>query len=257
MNSDLATVLGSFMIAPLWSLRRSGIHLTPFEQASYQAAWRHVGYYLGVSPALLQQYYGHSFAIAESAFASLAFDAFPADVPPASHAYSTPTYQILSAVANRPPRGQSIGHHCEISRRQLGTGLADQLALPRGTTREWAMVKVEALVGWTFVTFGRSWRKGWERERQLWFRDVIGLLVLWNLGSRRSTFAWRKEERREEKLGEDEGEELESPLSVKGKDIKSRWWWLIGEMVGVLGVGMVGGAVGLVWASKTAYRAVA
>lgn len=42
-QSDLSTVLGSFMIAPIWSLRRSGIHLSPFELASYQAAWRHVG----------------------------------------------------------------------------------------------------------------------------------------------------------------------------------------------------------------------
>jgi hypothetical protein len=44
-------------------------------------------------------------------------------------------------------------------------------------------------------------------DRQAWFRRVIPLLVIYNLGERRSTFAWRKEERREEKLGEDEGEE--------------------------------------------------
>lgn len=45
-GSDLCTVLGSFMIAPLWSMKRTGIHLTPREIASYQAAWRHIGFVL-------------------------------------------------------------------------------------------------------------------------------------------------------------------------------------------------------------------
>lgn len=43
-QADLATVLGSFMIAPLWSLRRTGIELSPQEMASFQVAWRHIGY---------------------------------------------------------------------------------------------------------------------------------------------------------------------------------------------------------------------
>lgn len=135
-------------------------------------------FYLGISPALLTQFYGQSFAAAESSFASLAFDAFPEEIPPASDAYSTPTYKILSAVSDRPPRGQSVGHHCELSRRLLGTGLADQLALPRGTLIERAMVEVELYLGWTFVHFGRAWRAGWEQDRQAWFRNVIPLLVL-------------------------------------------------------------------------------
>lgn len=42
-QADLATVLGSFMIAPLWSLRRTGIALSPQEILSYQVAWRHIG----------------------------------------------------------------------------------------------------------------------------------------------------------------------------------------------------------------------
>lgn len=42
-QADLATVLGSFMIAPTWSMRRSGVTMSPFEAASYQAAWRHIG----------------------------------------------------------------------------------------------------------------------------------------------------------------------------------------------------------------------
>lgn len=164
-------------------------------------------FYLGVSPSLLLQFYGRSYAHAESSFASLAFEAFPTDIPPISSAYSTPTYQILSAVANRPPRGQPVGHHLEMSRHLLGTGLANQLALPRGSWKERMTVELELWLGWMFVHFGRAYRRGWEMERQGWFREVIPLLVLYNLGERRSTFAWRNEERREEKLGHDEGEE--------------------------------------------------
>lgn len=78
------------------------------------------------------------------------------------------------------------------------------------------MVELELCIGWTFVHFGRAWRAGWERDRQAWFRNVIPLLVIYNLGERRSTFAWRAEDRREQKLGEDEGEEPVSlvPISV-------------------------------------------
>ena len=42
-QADLATVLGSLMIAPLWSAKRTGITLSPQECSAYQAAWRHVG----------------------------------------------------------------------------------------------------------------------------------------------------------------------------------------------------------------------
>lgn len=94
-----------------------------------------------------------------------------------------------------------------MSRHLLGTGLANQLALPRGSWKERMTVELELWIGWTFVHFGRAYRRGWEMDRQGWFREVIPLLVLYNLGERRSTFAWRKEERREEKLGQDEGEE--------------------------------------------------
>ena len=48
-QEDLCAVLGSFMIAPIWSMERAGIHLTEEERSAYQAAWRHVGYALSLS----------------------------------------------------------------------------------------------------------------------------------------------------------------------------------------------------------------
>lgn len=41
---DMVATLGSFAIAPLWSLRRLGIHLTDEEELAYVSVWRHIGY---------------------------------------------------------------------------------------------------------------------------------------------------------------------------------------------------------------------
>jgi hypothetical protein len=40
----MIATLGSFAIAPLWSLRRLGIHLTDEEELAYVSVWRHIGY---------------------------------------------------------------------------------------------------------------------------------------------------------------------------------------------------------------------
>lgn len=40
---DLFATLGSFSIAPLWSLRRMGFSLTNREQLAFLAVWRHIG----------------------------------------------------------------------------------------------------------------------------------------------------------------------------------------------------------------------
>ncbi len=42
-SRDLLATLGSFAIAPLWSLRRMGIRLTDEEEHAYIAVWRHIG----------------------------------------------------------------------------------------------------------------------------------------------------------------------------------------------------------------------
>jgi hypothetical protein len=218
---------------------------------------------LGCGPELLERCYGQDFATAEVAFASLAFDAFPETKP--VDGLLTPTYRILSAVSNRPPRASTVGYHCEYSRTLLGGALADQLGIPRGTAREQRKVSIDMWSGYILTEFGRRWRKGWEAERMELFRELIYLLTVWQLGERRTTFAWRSDERRDQKLGEDEGEEPVSThcrRSIGGKLIfrrlqgikmgkevgivvKRRWAYLIGEMVVVCGVVGVGSIVGV------------
>lgn len=41
---DMLATLGAFAIAPLWSLQRQGIRLTPEEEMAHVAVWRHIGY---------------------------------------------------------------------------------------------------------------------------------------------------------------------------------------------------------------------
>ncbi|SCZ93663.1 BZ3500_MvSof-1268-A1-R1_Chr6-3g08804 [Microbotryum saponariae] len=242
---DLAIVLGGFMIAPLWSLRRVGLHLTPFESAAYVRAWTHVGFYLGIDDSLLERMYGRTYATAETSFAWLAFPAFPSEVP--EDGYSTPAHRILSAVSGRPPAARPVGHHRELSRMLLGTRLADQLALPRGTRTDWFTSRYETSLSTAFILFGRYWpRKQWEEERQAWFGEVMYLITLYHLGEKRTTFAWREEGRHEHKLGEGEGEEAGMSLGpAVWRETRRRWIRLVGEMVGgtvlVLGTVLVGG----------------
>ena len=67
---------------------------------------------------------------------------------------------------------------------------------------------------WVLITFGRCWRQGWEHERQQLFARVVELLVVWQLGERRTLFAWRDEERRGESLTKSEGEDPVSSLPI-------------------------------------------
>ena len=118
------------------------------------------------------------------------------------------------------------------------------------------------------VEFGRLYRNGWDLERQLLFSQVFELLVVWQLGSRRSTFAWRAEALQSKALEATEGEEAVSslhqflistslifrrqgiPMGVKvGLAVKSRWMYMLAEMVAVVGTGCVGVVVGglIIW----------
>ncbi|SCV67773.1 BQ2448_5384 [Microbotryum intermedium] len=150
---DLAIILGGFTIAPLWSLRRMGLYLTPFESSTSGSS-------------LPERINGRSFVTAETSFAWIAFPAFPSEVQ-AEDGYQTPAHRILSAVSGLPPTGRSVRRHRELSRMLLRTRLADQLALPRGPRRDWLTRRYESSLSAAFILFGRHWpRKGWEEERQ-------------------------------------------------------------------------------------------
>jgi hypothetical protein len=177
-------------------------------------------FHLGISPSLLTRCYGSSFATAETYFASLAYSVYPTGPPP-SDPFSTPQYKILSAVCARPPRGQPVEHHIALTRLCLGGKMADQLALPSSSWVDNLRVDVEVWSGWALLAFGHHYARlagsrgrEWEGRRQKWVRRVLELLVVWQLGERRTTFQWREADRHHAKLTEEEGEEPVRCLSV-------------------------------------------
>ncbi|GAA5906699.1 hypothetical protein JCM8208_006358 [Rhodotorula glutinis] len=241
-QADLLAVLGAFMIAPMWSLRRMGIQPTAREEAAYQTTWRHIGYYLGISPDLLTRFYGQSYQAAETYFASLAFSIFPAGEPP-SDPLATPQYKILSAISDRPPHPTGVLRHVELCRLLLGPALADQLALPHGTLYDRFMVDVETWTAWALLAFGQLYGRvagargrRWETVRSGWFRQVIELVVVYHLGERRTVFAWREADKHGDKLDKEDGEEpgIEMGPHV-GKAVVKQWRHLLIEMGCVLG----------------------
>lgn len=248
---DLIATLGGFCIAPLWCERRLGVHLSTQEEQAFIAAWRHIGYYLGIDPRLLSTYFStatqdgtgnasrtHRF------FACIAFHLFSTREPP-KDPYSTATYTILNAVSDRPPSSKTTMYHCELSRLLLGHGLADQLAIPRGTWRDrWAVTQFK-WSSWITANFSRYYLARWELSRQDLFRRVITLIVAWQLGERRSKFTWKEEADHAKKVSElqelhkdkqdDLGEAPGLEMGIKvGKQVRWQARLLFGEMGVVL-----------------------
>ncbi|GAA6058815.1 hypothetical protein JCM10212_001931 [Sporobolomyces blumeae] len=253
-QADLLAVLGAFCVGPVWSMKRNGTPMTRREIEAYQVAWRHVGYYLGIRPSLLARYYGSTWETTESSFASLAYAIFPSGPAPAD-AFSTPQYKILSAVSARPPRGKPIGHHLELCRLCIGPKLAEQLSLPRGTWRDWCTVETERLMSLGMLTFGHLYStyggargQRWETRRRDFFRLIVEVLVVWQLGQRRTVFAWRDEASHGDKLGELEGEKSDLEFGEEaGARIRKEWRSLLLELGVVVGslVTVTGAVVGL------------
>ncbi|GAA5852670.1 hypothetical protein JCM8547_002584 [Rhodosporidiobolus lusitaniae] len=257
-QSDLVVVLGAFSIAPIWTMRRMGLRISQREIDAYHKAWVHVGYYLGVSASLLSSLYCESFEQAETIFASLAYSVYPTGPPPPDP-LKTPQYKILSAVACRPPRGQPVDHHVALCRLCLGKAMADQLALPQGSWIDHRKVDVEVWTSWALLAFGQTYArfggkrgKQWEARRQKWMRRVLELLVVWQLGERRTVFAWREAEKHHEKLEKHEGEEPELEFGKHiGMAVKKDWAALMVEMGVVVGGVVVLSSAALVGAVRS------
>ena len=248
-QEDLAATLGGFCLAPLWCQKRLGIHLTPQEELAFLATWRHVGYYLGISPHLLRTYFNTqgkaNASHAHRFFACVAFHLFTPTVP--KNPRATPTYTILHAVAHRPPNDKTTGFHCELSRYLLGPGLANQLAIPRGTWGDWLGVQQHAWTSWLTANFSARYRPQWEVQRQNLFRRVIYLIVCWQLGERRSTFTYKEQQDHAKKVDELEKDSKEAGEGAGvsfgievGKQVRSQARWLFVEMgIVVAGLGVV------------------
>ena len=194
-------------------------------------------YYLGVSPDRLLRYYS-TVDDAMKIFACNTMHLFSIDVVAAEFKVSS-TYRLLASVADRPPRNIPIEHSFAVSRFLLGDGFADRLGLPETTFRRNLKLRLGMSIEWALVYFGRCWTNRWEVERVTMTRMLIQMIVVWQLGGKRTLFTPKEFALTPEKHNEADDDELDPEVQmgpVAGKAIVGRWKWLLAEMAAVVAV---------------------
>jgi hypothetical protein len=215
---------------------------------AYLALWRHIGYYLGVAPDILTQYFSDP-ATADKFLASVTLDLFSSDEP--LDPRTIPTIPILRAASNRPPSGSSLEHNCAVTRYLAGDELADHLGLPQTSLfrklRLYCSLLVQRLPVWFETWYPRQ---GWAQKRRAVMREGLPRTVRWNLGMRRTSFRPRTDVRTA--AGEGEGgiggeladgvkdAEAVTPDLAGSQRLTKMWKEVIAEMVGVcIGLGVL------------------
>jgi hypothetical protein len=181
-QEDLLATLGAFSVACIWSMERMGIYIANEDKDAYIAAWKHIGYYMGIQPAYLERFYKDYHAAEKHLCSSIAHLLEPELGKPSGML----PLQLLNGISNRPLYGHSIQYHAELSRLLIGDELADVFQLPRGNLRTrvglWGSLTLMKLELW----FGRWYRSGWERERVRLMKEFVDWLVMWQVGKRQA-----------------------------------------------------------------------
>ena len=190
-QEDLLATLGSFSVACVWSMERMGIFLTAEEKESYIAAWKYIGYFIGIEAELLERFYCDFHAAEKHLCSSIAHLLEPEQGKPSG----VLPLQLLNAIARRPLYGHSLEYHAELSRLLIGDQLANIFQLPRGNWRTRCAVKANLLLMELELWFGKWYRPGWEMERVRLTRVFVDWLVMWQVGKRqafeRTDFGYR------------------------------------------------------------------
>lgn len=161
--------------------------------SAYLALWRHVGFYLGVSPTILLRHF-HSPHTADKFLATAALHLFSdAASPPGEGSLRAlchgPTIPILVAVSDRAPLHNSIMYNIALTSHFLGPALATHLGLPPAPLRVRIRMHALLFLQRAEVMFG-VWcaRAAWRAKRRAVLREGMARSVRWNLGQRRTTF---------------------------------------------------------------------
>lgn len=181
-QEDLLATLGAFSVACIWSMERMKIHISQEDKEAYIAAWRHIGYYMGIDSAYLKRFYADYHTAEKHLCSSIVHLLEPQLGEPSGML----PLQLLNAISNRPLYGRSLEYHAELSRLLVGDELAEIFQLPRsdvGTKiRLWGSLTLMRLELW----FGRCYRSGWERERIRLMKEFADWLVMWQVGRRQA-----------------------------------------------------------------------
>ncbi|OJT08286.1 hypothetical protein TRAPUB_825 [Trametes pubescens] len=193
-QEDMAATLAAFSTVPIWSLHRLALPPSPAEASAYLALWRHVGYYLGVSPPILLRHFRNTHT-ADKFLATAALHLFSDDPSPSSPTSPTrtalrgPTIPILVAVSNRAPLHTSLFYNIALTTHLLGPALSAHLGLPRAPLAARLRMHAFLLLQRVPHAFARWYpRAGWRAKRRAVLREGMVRSVWWNMGLRRTTF---------------------------------------------------------------------
>ena len=181
-QEDLLATLGAFSVACMWSMERMGIFISQEDKEAYIAAWKYIGYYMGIQSVYLERFY-HDYHAAEKHLCSSIAHLLEPELGKPSGMLPL---QLLNGISNRPLYGHSLEYHAELSRLLIGNELADVFQLPRGNSwtrlRLWGGLTLMRLELW----FGRWYRSGWEKERIRLMKEFVDWLVMWQVGKRQA-----------------------------------------------------------------------
>lgn len=258
-QEDLLGTLCAFSAAPLAMLQRLGISPTVQERKDYIALWRHVGFYMGIEPALLRCAFRDPYAADRTLWCTVLHlfsnveivDGLQSEQPGGSGSgprFQGPTIPVLIACADRAPFHTPLSAHVGISRRLLGQSLADSLALPASSATREVLTDIGFMGMRIPILFGSMYpRRSWERRKLQLARPLLRRLIVFSFGNKRTKFELPAQPPTTATAGNkaDDAERVnvetksDSHLDVPedrelNQALAREWRWLMREMFGVL-----------------------
>lgn len=266
-QEDLLATLTSFSIAPLYTLQRMGICPSDQERKDYIALWRHIGFYMGIEPHLLERVF-RDVNSAERFFCCVASHHFLAvtkfkytNQPPSISSYfgkdldevkrfdfnQGPALPLLYSVAKRPPGHMSFSTLCNMSRFLLGDALANAVSLPAMTRRQYIGVRIRLFILAYPPLFARYYpRKQFGVELLDNCRGLLRRVIIWSMKGEIVSFESDRDEKEQLKIeiGEQEGKRLQKQYfhlmyemlavsTLMGAFASAGLWWVARFVVGV------------------------
>lgn len=239
--------LAGFSTIPLWTLTALGLTASRKDAEAFLALWRHVGYYMGISPNILRRYWKHV-EVADQFLSSMLIHVFAPLKEEDNGLFTGPTMPILLAAANRPPAYSSVEWNCAVTHRLLGHELATYLKVPEPDWRMKATARVMFLIQAIPVLFTKYYggllRSGWVKKKRWAYATSVALTLRRGLGNRRTKFrpggyagGLDKPQWEDERVTEDE---------MVSRKVKKAFNEAIAEMVAVL-VGCGGLTLFSIW----------
>jgi hypothetical protein len=268
-QEDLLATLTSFSVAPLYTLQRMGISPSTQEREDYIALWRHIGFYMGIEPRLLQRVFRDADS-AERFFCCVASHHFLAVTnfkqvapPPSISSYfgrdleevrrfdfdQGPALPLLYSVARRPPGNMNFSTLCNMSRFLLGDALANAVSLPGITFRQYLGIRLRLFVLAYPPLFARYYpRKQFGEDLLNNCRGLLRRVIIWSMKGEIVSFDSNRKEKKAVTIEIGQAE---------GKRLQKEYFHLMYELLAVsTTVALIAGA-GLYYASSLIVGALA